>query len=42
MSYIRYLTLKNHGFAVKNADLGVNVYVQTYIEEKSLYVNYAS
>ena len=41
MNFIRYLALKNHRFAVKNADLGVIVYVQAYIEEKSLYVNYA-
>ena len=41
MNFIRYLTLKNHRFAVQNADIGVIVYVQVYIEEKRLYVNYA-
>ena len=35
MNFIRYFALKNHRFAVKNADLGVIVYVQAYIEEKS-------
>ena len=35
MNFIRYLTLKNHRFAAKNAELGVIVYVQAYIEEKS-------
>ena len=28
MNFIRYLALKNHGFAVNNTDLGVIVYMQ--------------
>ena len=28
INFIYYLTLKKHGFAVKNEDLGVIVYVQ--------------